>query len=125
MISNSSGFEIALIARLNTTEPLDSELVISNPCEFAATISVPVFLGAAGLNPSNPPWKGTTNFLCLICESANVIFSLASENVEPNVVASACPSWSSKLIVVLFPTPAPTAGFVKYCLFVSFAKSKP
>ena len=44
-----------MIARLNATEPLESDVVKSNPCELAAVIAEPTDAVTAGFNPSKPP----------------------------------------------------------------------
>ena len=56
----------------------------------------------AGFNPSNPPWKGTINFLVerLIVDPSGVIVSPAPESKD----AEGCCAHSDKLKCLLLPT---------------------
>jgi len=54
LISNSSGFDTAFIARLYAIEPVALALDKSNPCVLFAAMFVPILCSLAGLSPSNP-----------------------------------------------------------------------
>ena len=116
-----------LIALLKATEPLAVVDERSNPCVLVFTISVPVFESIAGFLPSKPNCNGTKNFLCCKAELVKVICSVTSANVDtPISEASVVPTWSSRLMVTLLPKGVEVTGIGdKYCLDISFEKSKP
>ena len=93
-----------MIALLNAIEPLALAPLQSNPIVFVAEISLPVAFSIVGSSPSNPSWKGKTNFLCAFADIARVIASAAVDScVSPRVVASSQPNIFSSEKTTLLP----------------------
>ena len=110
MISYSSGLLTALIDLLYALEPSFSAVDKSNPCMLAAVILVSNPTNLEGLNPSNPPWNGTINFLVerFIVDPPGVIvvsFVPAAFNE-----ADGCCFSLLKLNATLLPTSLPALG---------------
>ena len=69
-------------------------------------MSAPVAYWTDGLCPSNPHWKGTTNFLCSIAEPESVNSSVCPAKLVATAVAPSEPNIFSSENATLLPCAA-------------------